>query len=649
MGYPSSDNRASEDLVKALTLSEKRYKQFVDAVTDYAIFLLDPRGVISSWNRGAARLSGYSSNEAIGKHFTCFYPQSSIDSGWPEHELRVARAEGRFEDEGWRLRKDGTRYWASVIITALYDEGGEVWGFSKITRDLSERRAHEDALRRSEERFRLLVEGVKDCAIFTLTAEGRISSWNTGAAHIKGYRADEIIGKHFSVFYPAEEIERQWPEYELEMARATGSFEDEGWRIRKNGTRFWANVLITALYDNEGKFYGFSKVTRDLTVRRRMQSLELAEQRMKEFLALLSHELRNPLAPIRSALSAMDAAPEGGTVHKRARAVINRQVSHMARLVDDLLDISRVTTGTVNLLRVPIDLQEVVKRAVESSLPWLEQHRHQLHQDVPDEPLIVDGDLVRLTQVLVNLLNNAARYTREGGQIRLRLSALDGHALIRVNDNGIGIDPSELESLFGLFAQGDNAVDRHQAGLGVGLALARQLVELHGGILKAYSEGAGKGSEFTIRLPLSKVGVAPAPVQSAAPVASQKRHQLRVMLVEDLPDVAEAMQMVLELWGHEVQVASDGPAAIELAPGYAPHVMLLDIGLPGMSGYELAQHLRQLPEFERVVLIALTGYGQASDRERALAAGFDHHLVKGESLDALKRVIAYPRSSPPKD
>lgn len=625
---------------QTLRLTEKRFRLLVDAVGDYAIFLLDPTGIVSSWNKGAQRISGYSGDEIIGQHFSCFYPPDSIKRNWPAHELATARKEGRFEDESWRLRKDGTRYWANVVITALFDEQGDLWGYSKITRDLSERRAFEEALRESEERFRLLVEGVKDCAIFLLSPEGIVSSWNSGAERIKGYKANEIIGHHFSRFYPEDDVEKQWPQQYLKLAEEQGSYESEGWRVRKNGERFWASVQIAALHDQDGYLYGFAKVTRDLTEQRRIQSLELAEQRMKEFLALLSHELRNPLAPIRGALDVMKMAAPEDPAHERARQIIDRQVGQISRLVDDLLDLSRVTAGTIKLVNKTVDLREAVARAVETSMPLIKSRRHNFEQDLPAEPVMITGDLARLTQILTNLLNNAALYTPNGGRIKLSLEAVNGRARIQVSDNGEGIPPDCLESIFNLFTQGERPSDRAQTGLGIGLSLARQLVELQAGTLSAHSEGRGQGSEFTIELPLSTSPVSgtetkmpPGPGKKAA------GKRLRVLLVEDLPDVAESMTMVLQFWGHEVTVVPGGNEAIETASGLAPDVVLLDIGLPGMSGYEVAKKLRQLPGFADVTLIALTGYGQPSDREQALASGFDYHLVKGGSLDELRELL----------
>lgn len=623
-------------------LGEESYRLMVESVTDYAILLLDAQGIIRSWNRGARDIKGYTAEEIIGQHFSRFYPPERAKLGWPDHELEVARAEGHFEDEGWRIRKDGSRFWANVVITALRNQEGDLVGYSKITRDLTARRAHAESLRQSEEGFRLLVEGVKDYSIFLLSPQGIISSWNSGAEHIHGYAAEEMVGQHFSRFYPEEAIKRGWPDHELAVAKIEGSFEEEGWRIRKDGSRFLARVNIRALHDADGQFYGFAKITRDLTEHKRVEALELAEQRMNEFLAMLSHELRNPLAPIRSALSVMQLTPPDDPAQSRSRAMIERQVTHITRLVDDLVDVSRVTSGTINLEREPVDVAEVLLRAVESSMPLIEARGHRLEQRLPDERLLVTGDVIRLTQVILNLLNNAAKYTADGGDILLSAKAAANKVIIRVRDTGQGIPAKLIPDIFSLFAQGERTLDRTDGGLGIGLTLARRLVEMQGGSIHVSSKGPGCGSEFAVYLPL----LAREPIASPAPQAPRSdeatptsHRSLRILVVEDMPDVAEGMEMILKLWGHQVQVVCDGDSALEQALGYQPDVVLLDIGLPGMSGYEVAQELRQLPQLSQTTLIALTGYGQQADRNRAFEAGFDHHLVKGGSLEGLKEVL----------
>jgi PAS domain S-box-containing protein len=247
-----------EQPAEALRESEEWFGLLVEAIRDYAIVMLDPEGRIVTWNAGAEVIKGYRAEEILGQHFSCFYPPEAVASGWPDHELATARVSGRFEDEGWRIRKDGTVFWANVIITALYDQAGELRGFCKVTRDLTERKRQEEALRQSEERFRLMVEEVRDYAIFMLDPEGRVASWNAGAQRIKQYAADEIIGRHFSTFYPPDAIARDWPQTELEVAAREGRFEDEGWRLRKDGTRFWANVIITALRGPDGELRGYA-------------------------------------------------------------------------------------------------------------------------------------------------------------------------------------------------------------------------------------------------------------------------------------------------------------------------------------------------------------------------------------------------------
>src|SRR3984957_19200218 len=263
---------------------EERFRLLVESVRDYAIFMLDPGGHVLTWNAGAERFKGYRADEIIGQHFSRFYPSEALAKRLPEHELEVASKTGVFEDEGWRVRKDGTLFWANVVITAMRDTQGELLGFAKVTRDLTKRRAHEEELRRSEERFRLLVEGVTEYAIFMLDPNGQVATWNSGAERIKGYTAAEIIGQHFSVFYPDEARESRWPEHELQVAAEKGSFTDTGWRVRKDGTTFWANVTITALRDDTGKLLGFAKLARDLTDAKRVEAIESINQQREEML-----------------------------------------------------------------------------------------------------------------------------------------------------------------------------------------------------------------------------------------------------------------------------------------------------------------------------------------------------------------------------
>jgi PAS domain S-box-containing protein len=492
-------------------LSDARFRLLVESIGDYAIFMLDPAGYIVSWNKGAERIKGYRASEIVGRHFSCFYSPESVEQGLPAHELSVAATQGRFEDEGWRVRKDGSKFWASVSITAMY-EHGKLCGFAKITRDLSERREHEEALRRSEERFRLMVEGVKDYAIFMLDSTGHIMSWNAGAQRIKGYRAEEIIGRHFSCFYEQASIDSGWPARELEMAKLDGRFEDVGWRVRKDGSKFWANVVITALTDEHGKFYGFAKVTRDLSEQRRAQALQHSERRMREFVSIIAHELRNPLAAIKNGVELLQHSSKLEHVHA-ATEILGRQTGQLNNLIDDLLDADRISSGRVKLKFEQVDLKAILRTALESVQPLFDARRHQVTLDLPEAPLLVEGDAVRLIQVFANILHNAAKFTPPGGHIDYTARLKDGGVQICIRDNGIGIPIDLLPEVFHMFRQGNVSLDRTEAGLGIGLSLASGLVTMHNGNLRAFSEGSGRGSEFAVWLPLAVA----APAEAAPP------------------------------------------------------------------------------------------------------------------------------------
>ena len=615
------------------------YQRMVEQTRDYALFVLDPLGHVATWNLGAQRIKGYAPEDIIGKHFSTFYTREAVDSGWPTHELTVAAREGRFEDEGWRVRKDGSRFWANVVITALRDDDGHLLGFSKITRDLTDRRLHEEALQQSEERFRLLVEGVQDYAIYMLDTEGIIASWNSGARRIKGYTPQEVIGKHFSNFYTPEDIAAGKPWEALAQAKRAGHFESEGWRVRKDGTRFWARAVVTPLFDTRGHLRGFAKVTQDLTERRQLRALEKASQNVNEFIAMLAHELRNPLAPIRTAVVVMGNPGADAAAREQLRQTIDRQSANLVRIVDDLVDISRVTRGVVALERAPADLAEIVRHAVETASPAIEARRHHLEVSAPPMPVTLMLDRQRMNQVVTNLLNNAARYTPEGGAISISVEARDGAAYVRVKDTGRGIEPEMRERIFDMFVQGRSPLERVSGGLGVGLALARRLVEMHGGTLEVHSEGQGKGSEFVVRLDLP-VEAPAAKLPVPVPEGRAKKVGSRVLVVDDNADAAQTLQMLLASLGHEVQVANDGAAAIEAASQFRPDLVLLDIGMPGMSGYEVARRLRALRAGAEMRIVAITGWGQDVDRQQSRDAGVDVHLVKPVDVDELQLAIA---------
>lgn len=1074
----------------------EQYRRLVESTTDYAIFMLDPEGRIVTWNPGAQRIKGYLADEIIGQHFSRFYTHDALESGWPAYELKVANEVGRFEDEGWRLRKDGSKFWANVVITALRDESGKLLGFSKVTRDLTERKRAEEALRLSEQRFRSLVESTTDYAIFMLDPEGRVATWNTGARRIKGYSAEEIVGQHFSRFYPREAVESGWPAHELAVASEVGRFEDEGWRLRKDGSRFWANVVITALRDETGKLTGFSKITRDLTERKEAEenarqllqeeaarkaaesSAQLAQQaqheesrqreqlhvtlssigdgvivtdgsgivtfinpvaaaitgwdlrdaagqpleqvfhivneetrkivenpvtkvlreglvvglanhtmllakdgrevpiddsgapirgydgtitgvvlvfrditesrkavearlylaaivessddaiisqdlagditswnhgaerqygylareiigkplallvppdhrdelpelmerikqgeriehfetvrvrkdgsrlnvsltispiktaggrivgaskiarditvtkrheaalrflagaskllgelldvpstlhkvaaiavphfadwctvdtldahgslgsvavthvdpakmelardlqrrfppdpaaprgvwnvirtgiseitpeitdellaasvqdaelrrvlielglrsymcvpltvrgrvlgaitfitaesgrrydtqdlavaedlahraaiaienarlyheareadrRKDEFLAMLAHELRNPLAPLRNSVQILKMPRVDPATAEHAREMMERQIHHLVRLVDDLLDVSRVMRGKIELRTEQIELATIVARAVEAAQSLIESQQHELTVNLPTESLLLEADAVRLAQVIGNLLTNAAKYTEPNGRIWLSAQREGNQVVLRLRDTGIGISPGLLPRIFELFVQADHAATHSQGGLGIGLTLVKRLVELHHGTIEAHSAGLGRGSEFVVRLPLSVQDEATAQTNdAAAPQPVMSSFGRRLLVVDDNHDAADSLAMLLRLQGHEVVVAHDGYVALKVASESRPEMAFLDIGMPGMDGYELARRLRQQPGLDDVRLAAMTGWGQEEDRRRSREAGFDHHLVKPADPIVLQELLA---------
>jgi PAS domain S-box-containing protein len=646
LGYSlvTRDSTERREQEKRLRESERNLRLLIEGVQDYAIFRLDPTGVITTWNLGAERIKGYAADEIIGRHFSAFYPPEAIASGWPQEELRRASAAGRFEDEGWRVRKDGSLFWASVTITAIRDEQGELLGFSKVTRDLTRRREQEMLLRESEENLRLLIDAVRDHAIFLLAPDGTVRTWNAGAQRLMGYGVGEIVGQPAGRLYTDADRAAGRPQAHLMSAAASGLLEEDAWRQRADGTRVWVHSTLTALRDDSDGPRGYVQILRDLSDRLRVEELESEGQRIHEFIAMLSHELRNPLAPISNAVRLLQRRHADADV-LRCADLISRQANHLARLVDDLLDVSRITRGKVRLQPVTVDLNHLVRQATEAMRPGAEAMGLTLDLALSDASPYVDGDPTRLTQVVNNLVSNAVKYTPSGGRIAVdvRTAPDDDVAIIQVADNGIGMSEALMERAFEPFVQGSRGLDRPGGGLGIGLTLVRSVVELHRGQVSVASAGADRGSTFTVALPLSRAVVTPpVPVPDGAAAAPGRR---RVLIVDDNHDAAESLGELLELHGHEVRLANDGEAALHEAQDAQPDLVLLDLGLPGLDGFEVARRLRAIPGLEHTQLVALTGYGQQSDREATAAAGFDAHLVKPVDFEELSRIVSKPASS----
>ncbi|RYY86222.1 MAG: PAS domain S-box protein [Chitinophagaceae bacterium] len=497
-----------------LRKSEERFRLMVEGVHEYGIFLLDPGGHIITWNDGAQRIKGYSAGEIIGKHFSTFYTREDLEDKKPERELRIAVATGKYEEEGWRVRKNGSVFWANIVITALLNEENKLIGFSKVTRDLTDRRINEETLRQSEERYRALVEQVIDYGIFLMDEKGRIVSWNEGARRIKGYTAKEIIGKYFSIFYPEEDIINGKPAYELKVARAEGKYEEEGWRIRKDGTRFWASVLITAVYTRDGVLIGFSKVTRDLTERKeseralresyeryrtladelRITNRELTylNGELEQFTSIVSHDLQEPIRTIKSFLQLIEAKLKDGEKQDLENYIAKsiNAADRMRELIHNLLHYSQLSKD--ELIRGDVQVYDLLQEVLQNLKTTIERSKARIA--IESEVETIEGDRVQLVQLLQNLVSNALKFTKsESPSIRIRVREVDGNVQFSVSDNGIGIQKGDLNKVFEIFRRLNT--ENKYPGTGIGLAICKKIVDRHNGRIWPESE-PGKGTTF---------------------------------------------------------------------------------------------------------------------------------------------------------
>ena len=610
-----------------------------------AVITTDTRGNITYLNTVAEQLTGWS-QEALGQSLDRVFRIVNEDTRAPVDNPAVkALRDGTvvgLANHTLLIRKDGTELAIDDSAAPIADDGGVVSGCVLIFRDVSERRRLERAAAERLTAANLLASIVEssDDAIVRKTLGGIIESWNAGAERLFGYTADEVIGRHISLFIPPERLaEEDRIIAALTAGQRIEHFETE--RLRRNGERVTVSLTISPVRDASGTIIGASKIARDITARRQLEdhlrrmAVDLAEaDRQKgEFLATLAHELRNPLAPLRSALDLLKQSGADASRAQLARDTMDRQLGQMVRLVDDLLDVNRVMHNRLELRPVDIDIALVIHQAVEVSQPLVDKGRHHLRVVLPAEPVFLHADPVRLTQVFANLLNNSCKYTPPGGRLQISAEREGEHAVVRVKDSGAGIPPDQLEKIFNMFNQIDRAPERAQGGLGIGLTLVRRLVEMHGGSVRASSEGPGKGSEFIVRLPALK-GV-PATETSQAPEAAAPAMRRRVLIVDDNRDAADALALLLQHSGHDAFVAYDGLAAFAAAEKQRPNVMLLDIGLPGMSGHDVCRQIREQPWGSGIRMIALTGWGQDEDRRKSQEAGFDGHLVKPVDLAAV--------------
>jgi PAS domain S-box-containing protein len=633
--------RASQ-LVTARLLSS-----IIDS-SDDAIIRKRLDGTIETWNTAAERLFGHTATEAIGRHISLVIPPDRLEE--EERIITTLRAGERIEHfETERVRADGSRVWVSLTISPIVDDSGAVIAASKIVRDVTARRREE------AERGKLLavLENSQDF----------IGMWNlrgmpffvnrAGLAMVGLDNLDEARRTPIEEFFFPEDRSRILDELLPAVLRDGRGEIEVRFRHFKTGAARWMAYKVLTLPDFTGQPVGFATVSQDVTERKALaddllrlaSDLSEADRRKNEFLAMLAHELRNPLAPITNAVRALRARQPGdeGTV-RTATDVLERQVTQMARLVDDLLDASRISRGRIELRKARIALGPVVEEAVEAVRPLCARMEHDLTVSLAPEAIYVDGDAGRLSQVVGNLLHNACKFTDKGGRIALSLAGEDGQAVIRVRDNGIGIDAAHVDGLFEMFGQADTALERTRDGLGIGLTLVKTLVELHGGSVAVHSDGPGRGSEFTIRLAaLPAPDDAPTIPAAAAPRSDGARC---VLIVDDSVDAAQSMAMLLGFEGHAVHQAHDGAEAVRVAERLRPDVVVMDIGLPIMNGYEACRRIRSQAWGKGMLLVAMTGWGQDEDRERSSQAGFDVHLVKPVDHDELFEIIAGTRPAP---
>jgi len=601
------------DLVDQKTTDDPS-KLLVQSIIDYAIYMLDPQGFVTSWNAGAERIKGFQTEEIVGKHFSTFYTEEDRQAGMPQRVLATARKEGKFEGEGWRVRKDGTRFWASVVVDRINDENGELVGFAKITRDMTEKRDAQNALLEAERRFRILVEGVTDYAIYMLDQDGRVTNWNAGAERIKGYTPDEIIGEHFSRFYTPEDFNAGIPFKALETARETGRYEAEGWRVRKDGTRFWASVVLDAIRDPDGRLLGFAKITRDMTEKREAQKRldESREQlfRSQKMEALgqltggLAHDFNNLLTAILGACELGLRNLQDPDKIKRLLDGVRGSAQRGAGLTKQLLAFARAQQLEIT----QIDLREFFSEVATLIRPSLRSNI-ELVTELSDQLWPVDADAGALELAILNLAFNARDAMKDGGRLKISAQNLvlegnpDGlrgeHVALQVADTGEGMSADVMERVFEPFF----TTKSFGEGTGLGLSQVFGFAKQIGGGVTVDSK-KGRGATFTIYLPASRGATAAESRQNGGTSLE------RVLIVEDDTLVAELAAGMLSELGFECTVAHSAKDALErLAGGEKPKLIFSDIVMPGgISGIELARKVRD--RFPELPILLTTGYSE---------------------------------------
>lgn len=611
------------------------------SASDDAIVSKSLDGTILSWNSGAERLFGYSAAEMIGQSINLIIPEK-LQAEEKSILGRLRQGERIEHFETVRIAKDGREIFISLTVSPVRDTAGHIVGASKVARDITEKKRAEQALQASEERFRDLANNIDQFA-WTCDELGHATWYNQRWFDYTGTTLEQVRGEGWRAVHHPDYVDQ------VAGSLAQGVETEEPWEATfplrgQDGEYRWFLSRAVPIRDADGRVLRWFGTNTDITEQRELElALRETDRRKDEFLATLSHELRNPLAAISSSVEVLNQAVDDPDLVSTARDTIGRQTAHLVRLVDDLLDVSRITRDRIELRKSCVELDQIFRQAIEVCRPLTEKYGQSIECELPGEVVHLDADPVRLLQILNNLLTNACSFSPPGGSIRLTAKLYNEYVHISVSDDGAGIPPEQLDAIFDMFAQGHPSSERPTSGLGVGLSLVKRLVELHGGSIRVRSDGLGKGSEFTLQLPLAAEPTC-ADVASDRSELSAGANARRILVVDDNVDNAESLSMLLSLNGHDTRVAFDGLEAFELAGQFRPQVMLLDIGLPKMNGLDVCRRIRKEPWGGDISIIAVTGWGQDIDRQKSADAGFDHHLVKPVQYSHIEQALASSRT-----
>ena len=628
-------NEALEVTTAELRAESERFRITLASIGD-AVVSTDAQGRITFLNRVAEELTGWSAGEAMGRPISeVFVIHNETTHAAVENPALRALREGQvvgLANHTVLIARDGVARPIDDSGAPIRDAEGNVVGAVLVFRDVQERLQAMLA----HSRLAAIVESSQD-VIISKSLNGIIQSWNLEAERVFGYTAEEAIGQHITLIIPSDRADEEHSIMDrLRRGERVEHFETI--RQAKGGRLVDLSVAISPVRNADGEVVGASKVARDITERKKIEeALRNADRRKDEFLAVLAHELRNPLAPLANGLQVIRMAKDDAPAVASARSMMERQLAHMVRLVDDLLDVSRISRNRMELRRSRVLLSDIINSAVETARPLIEAAGHTLTVSLPSESIHLEGDLTRLSQVFSNLLSNSAKYTNPGGRISIEAEPHADQVKICVRDNGIGIAAEDLPTVFEMFSQVDPRLERSMSGLGIGLALVDGLVKMHGGTVRAESPGPGKGSTFTVTLPaIERPARLSSPDTDASSSAPERR---RILVVDDNLDSATSMALMLQLLGNEVRAAHDGLQAVEQVEHYRPDVVLMDVGMPRLNGYEATRRIRALPAGRDVIIVALTGWGQEDDKARSHEAGCDGHLTKPVNLPDLEQLL----------